>query len=390
VWAAAAAGAGLGFVARDILGLPPPLVALAWMGGAAVGAASVCWLPPVEGGGERPSGERAGGSERDAGERGQAAVEWIGLLLLVALALGGAVAARPAVDGWSFGGFLAHRLVCAVRGGCGAGGRDGDSALRRAYGPGDAELVRAYAPGLVYEPGERELPVDWRRCRRRRCSEGPDDRDLDVHRSRTGQRATVFTRVVRRGGRTYIQYWFYYPDSNTTVAGSDKAWALGWLVPRLAGRRTPRYPGFHLDDWEGYLIRLDADGSAWARASAHGHWQTCKQKDCAGDWSPTTGWTRVSRGSHAGHIPLDTDFRRGGRRITPREAGAPRRRGPPVQRVQTPQLPGRDLDERTTTGEGLILIPLETLDTRRYRSRAKEADPPWTKEVYEEPDSDSS
>jgi hypothetical protein len=49
-WAAAAAGAGLGFVARDLLGLPAPLVALAWIAGAALGVASVCWLPPPDDG----------------------------------------------------------------------------------------------------------------------------------------------------------------------------------------------------------------------------------------------------------------------------------------------------------------------------------------------------
>lgn len=49
-WAAAAAGAGLGFVARDLLGLSAPLVALAWIAGATLGVASVCWLPPPEGG----------------------------------------------------------------------------------------------------------------------------------------------------------------------------------------------------------------------------------------------------------------------------------------------------------------------------------------------------
>jgi hypothetical protein len=34
VWCVAAGGAGLGFVARDLLGLPRPLVAAAWLGGA--------------------------------------------------------------------------------------------------------------------------------------------------------------------------------------------------------------------------------------------------------------------------------------------------------------------------------------------------------------------
>ena len=174
-------------------------------------------------------------------EGGQATVEWTGLLLLVCLIAGGAVAVAPAVDGRSFGGFLAHRFVCSVRGHC----RDGQVALARAYGAADAALVREHAPGLVYEPGERQLPVDYLRCRRRACAEAPDDRDLDAHHSRTGERATVFTRVLRRGGSTYVQYWLYFPDSNSTWAGSDEIWERNRLLP-LIGRvlgGTRRVPG---------------------------------------------------------------------------------------------------------------------------------------------------
>ena len=66
----------------------------------------------------------------------------------------------------------------------------------------------------------------------------------------------------------------------------------------------------------------------------------------------------MSRGSHAGHIPE--------------------------------LLPGAGLEERTTTAEGLRLIPLETHDRRAYRPLAEGIRPPWEKEVYEEPESDSS
>ena len=179
-------------------------------------------------------------------EGGQATLEWTGLLLLVCLLAGGAGAAAPVVDGRSFGGFLIERIVCAVRGGCHDGGR----ALGRAYGESDAQLVREHAPGLVYEPGERQLPVDYRRCRERACAEAPDDRYLDVHRSDSGERATVFTRVLRRGGRTYIQYWLYYPDSNTAWAGSDAVWEHSYLLPLVGEvvRGTGAYPGFHEDD----------------------------------------------------------------------------------------------------------------------------------------------
>ena len=110
-------------------------------------------------------------------------MEWTGLLLLVCLIAGGAVAVAPVVDGRSFGGFLAHRFVCSVRGHC----RDGQVALARAYGAADAALVREHAPGLVYEPGERQLPVDYARCRSRACADAPDDRDLDAHRTGPGR-----------------------------------------------------------------------------------------------------------------------------------------------------------------------------------------------------------
>ena len=65
--------------------------------------------------------------------------------------------------------------------------------------------------------------------------------------------------------------------------------------------------------------------------------------------------------------------------------GAPRAR---LHRL--PLLPGHDLRERTTTGEGLRLIPLETLDTRDYRPVDEDVRPPWRKDAYTDPESDES
>ena len=289
-------------------------------------------------------------------EAGQATVEWTGILLVVSLVLAALVSLGLRVEGRSFGGFLAHRIVCAVKGGC----RDGYRSLARAYGERDAALVRRHAPNLVYEPGERQLPVDYRRCRRPACAEASDDRDLDAHRSDGGERATVFTRVIRRNGRSYIQYWLYYPDSNSTWMGSDKAWEAAWLVPRIRGivDDAPTYPGFHRDDWESFQVRLDPDGDVWVRASSHGHYQGCKSSRCRDRWVEGNGWTRVSRGSHAGHIPAE--------------------------------LPGHDSRERTTTAEGLRLIPLETHDKRGYRRLDDGISPPWDKGVYVDPESPES
>ena len=184
-------------------------------------------------------------------ERGQTTIEWTGLVLVLALGLGALAAVFPSVNGRSFGGFLAHRISCAIKGGC----DDGDAQLARAYGKKEAERVRDLAPDIVYEPGEPSIPVDYRECRRRACSETPNDRDLDAHRTTAGRRATVFTHVVKRGGRTYIQYWLYYPDSNSTVLASDKLWNTSALL-----RATGRYPGYHRDDWESYQVRVERNG----------------------------------------------------------------------------------------------------------------------------------
>src|SRR2546423_3548757 len=101
-----------------------------------------------------------------ASETGQATIEWTAVLLLVALVLGAAVAFVPAVDGRSFGSYLAHAIVCAVRGGC----DDGDLALTAAYRPADAALLRRFAPDILYEPRTPTLPGDFRPRRSHHCS----------------------------------------------------------------------------------------------------------------------------------------------------------------------------------------------------------------------------
>jgi hypothetical protein len=317
-------------------------------------------------------------------DSGQAAVEFVALLLLCCVAFSALFAAAGGFDGRSFGGFLARHVVCAAGGRC---DRD-EGKLVEAYGARDAATVRALAPSLVYESGERQLPVDWRECRRVECATAPDDPDLDAHLATAPSRATAFTHVIRRGGRLYIQYWLYYPDSNTALAGSDRLWKRSWLLPRL--RRllasSSDYPGFHRDDWEGAFVRVDPDGTTWVRASSHGHLQGCKWRACQDRWVRSTGWVRVSRGSHSGHVPYRSAPRwadlseTGARRYVPK-SGPPRR---------VPLLPGRDLHERSTTGEGLRLVPLETLDQRRYRPRDPGVKPPWRKGAYRDPESDSS
>jgi hypothetical protein len=323
---------------------------------------------------------------------GQASVELVALVLVVSLALGALAAVTPQVDGRSIGGFLAHHVVCAATGSCHAAER----ALEQAYGEDLADTVRGLAPNLVYEPGERELPVDWRDCRRPRCASAPDDPALDTHSSHVRARATAFTHVIRRGGRLYIQYWLYYPDSNSVLAGSDRLWERSWILPRLrelvAG--TPDYPGFHRDDWEGVFVRIDPDGSTWVRASSHGSFQGCKWRICRNEWIRPTGWVRVTRGSHSGHVPFRMEPRADepgdGRRIPriPRYIPPPGSPARPWRRE--PLIPGRDMNERTTTSEGLRLIPLETRDTRGYRQLDEDVKPPWDKGAYTDPEGTGS
>jgi hypothetical protein len=290
-------------------------------------------------------------------ERGQATIEWTGLVLLVSLAFAALLALGPRIDGRSFGAWLTHEIVCAVRGGCGPG----DDELLAAYGRDDAELVRRYAPNIAYEPETLTLPIDWRECRSHRCSDAAAAGGVDVARSRSGAPATAFTHLARRDGSTYLQYWFYYPDSSTLHAG---------------GKLNYEKLGYHLDDWEAYEVRLSGDGTVHARATAHGSWRNakgapdgvrwlvdrapayvrskypCELRTC-GEWGRWTGWTRVTRGSHAGHIP---------------------------------DGPG---DERSTSGSRLTLVPLETVDRSSYEPLGQ-IKPPWEKGVYDDPASEGS
>ncbi len=177
------------------------------------------------------------------------------------------------------------------------------------------------------------------------------------------------------------------------MAGSDVAWERSWILPRLRDLlfASPQYPGFHRDDWEGVFVRIDPDGSSWVKASAHGHYQGCKWRECRNEWTRPTGWVRVSRGSHAGHVPL---------RVTPRPhdprngPGMPRFITPPQSpaphRPRVPLVPGRNLDERSTTGEALRLIPLETLDWDSYTPLDDQVKPPWRKRAYSDPETGES
>jgi hypothetical protein len=141
------------------------------------------------------------------GEAGQATVEWTALLAVLALLFAGFGYAVARTDAWGLGEGALHALVCAVGGGC----EEGPDALEQAYGPGTAQIVRRYSPNVSYEAESAELPVDFRRCRKVECANGPDAA-AEINRSSAGLPVTAFTRVVDRrssGGGLYLQYWFY-------------------------------------------------------------------------------------------------------------------------------------------------------------------------------------
>ncbi|MDQ6915062.1 MAG: hypothetical protein M3155_04545 [Actinomycetota bacterium] len=310
-------------------------------------------------------------------EDGQATVEWTGLLLVVVVALGAAGAVMGLV---APGVGLARALRCAVLAGC----RGEEGRLEVAYGAEVAGLVRAFAPGVDYEPRTLTLPVDFRSCRSHRCADAPDRRGVDVWRTARGRAATAFTHVVDRrgqGGDLFVQYWLYYPDSTWNA----KLRLVGRLLPLSPlGWWSGKAAGFHRDDWESFQVRVTRGGDVFARASAHNgyagahHWPNLNElpveapiptiaDDAVGlgapggrhvavswrrrsdAWVPATGWTHVSRGSHAGFVPSG---------------------------------PGND---RRTESNGLRLVPIERLDARALATRFAIV-PPWRKPVYADPE----
>ena len=305
-------------------------------------------------------------SPRARCERGQATPEWVALLLLMALLFLAAFARlEPLRLGIDLARALGSSLLCAVRiaDTCGEG-----SELEAAYGAELAAAVRRHAPEVLYERGMRALPVDFRSCRSAACSDGAEEGE--VWRSGSGEPATAFVRLIDcratpppgancsgpRSGRTYIQYWFYYPDS-ATLRG----------VP-VAGKR-----GQHLDDWESVQVRLGPGGEADTRASSHhgynhgggaANWGSdagigalnavaeAVGARTPGGWGPATGILFVSGGSHAG-----------------KASGEPLRY------------------PRYTPARRLRLIALESLPRDGTRFAIS---PPWEKAVWRDPEAEGT
>jgi hypothetical protein len=315
---------------------------------------------------------------------------------------------------------IGERIICAVKLSYGC---RSDPQLAGPYGELAAQ-VRDNAPRIVYERGMTALPIDFRGCRSPACSDGPETGR--VARSLAGRPVTAFTHVVdcrdpgraaSRGydcsgeavGRVYIQYWTYYGDSATS-------------------RTTPILgaAGYHRDDWEGYQVRMNPDGSVDARASSHSGYNGADAPavDWASDasgkvlgastirdaterlglrddrgWTPSEGTLYVSGGSHAGHATEGSLGRElAGLLATERLAingkQLPGPLGREEERHRQEMLANRlrealfGPDARTTPRGSVKLIPIEALGDRDSYSFA--ITPPWRKRVFADPEYDGT
>ncbi|MGI9116993.1 MAG: hypothetical protein ACR2JV_05095 [Gaiellales bacterium] len=208
--------------------------------------------------------------------RAQATLELL-VLIGLAVALTVVVGLATGTDAPAFARHLAESLP-----GHRPDRRDDRWALRSdPYGG----AIRRYVPELVLERDrygqDAAVPTDPAVCRAPWCAAYG-----------TG-RPAIFTHVVRRPGATYVEYWFYYPDSRTLHA------------PIAA------LQGYHRDDWEGMVVRIADAGAAAARVTAHQG-----LVGTSAGWTGAPGWRPIgphpvvyrAAGSHAnGFTPTDID-----------------------------------------------------------------------------------
>jgi hypothetical protein len=311
---------------------------------------------------------------RARSERGQASPEWLGLVCVVAVALGALLSLAGALPvGAVLARTIGSKIICAadLSDSCRS-----EPELVAAFGEELAAELRDHAPSVFYERGSRALPVDYRRCRVAACADVAGDGG--VSRSSEGVPAAAFVHVVdcrdgtaapfaglnspadcrgNRSGNLYLQYWFYYPES-ATLRG----------VP-VAGPK-----GYHRDDWESYQVRIGGGGGASARASSHHgynyaggvrNWGSDLGSGplrgatelaglrSAGGWGPETGDLFVSGGSHAGNVNSSHCCR-----VTPHG--------------------------------GLELIPLDPAAAAEQGHPSFAISPPWDKDVWIDPESEGT
>lgn len=155
------------------------------------------------------------------GERGQATVEWIGIVLLVALALAALGRFAPRAHGEELGVTLAHSVTCAARDGCGreesaSGIRTASSRSRpvqRGFTPPPLLPHRADAAagGRLGLPSARTLLQRGRRRLANRLGRAGERALVDRLRRGTGtawRRAWIACLIYER-----FRYAFMHPES---------------------------------------------------------------------------------------------------------------------------------------------------------------------------------
>ena len=121
-----------------------------------------------------------------------------------------------------------------------------------------------------------------------------------------GQPATVFTRAAAPRRQDLHPVLALLPGLEHRLGrlGRDLGAQQAAAADREGGARRPATTRASTRT----TGRATSSGSTrtarvWARASSHGHYQGCKERFCHNRWMRASGWTRVSRGSHAGHLP---------------------------------------------------------------------------------------
>lgn len=200
-------------------------------------------------------------------ERGSATVEHAGLMVLIALLLGGLLLAfrssPPERQTHDLARAIAQKIRCGPRlpGPC---WRD---PLTTSYGRSTAGAVRALAPPpevRIGPSGIPELPVDFRYCRSPGCAAPGPEGGLTASNRRVSDFASVEP-SSDPGGGIRISYWHYRPGlpwertvrtvSAARVAALAKTPLLETDVPRLVpletldGRNSIRFDPVEEPPW---------------------------------------------------------------------------------------------------------------------------------------------
>ncbi|MEI6689725.1 MAG: hypothetical protein WCN97_10260 [Thermoleophilia bacterium] len=293
--------------------------------------------------------------------RGQSTIELL-VLLGVALGLTLLIAIAARADGDS----VRRHLIESIPGHR-PERRDDRWALRSdPYGP----LIRRYVPTMILERDryneDAAVPSDPGVCRKPWCAAFG-----------TG-RPTMFTHVVRQSGSaasagvvvgsasgggvgvggggaqgvTYIQYWFYYPDSKTLH------------VP------VADLQGYHRDDWEGMIVRIPDDGEPAARVTAH-----------QGLVGAARGWTAGAGGVT---VAADPGWRPIAAHPTIYRAAGSHANGFTRDGIDLP-LDRWNGDLGTIPWQRFTLIAADTAPALRFRYDPA-ATPPWMKALWANPE----